>query len=202
MSPAARTMRPLGLVSALFLGLGVVMLALRDPRPPAAAPAAPPSLVTPLELATLLTGPPGEVVVVDLSRAPGPLHLRGALTVDPAHADAIAKVLDRSDASPLARVVLVLDGEAPPTLLQGLQRAGRRVAVLRGGAAAWQREILAPQPPATADEAALRDFRRRAALSRALTGRASEGEAPPPPSSPAPKQALPRQQRSGGSSGC
>lgn len=192
-------------VLGVFLVLGGLMLMLGSPRRPAGAadPMAAAALkITPLELAQLHFDPVGAFRIIDLSRSSERLYLRGSLRVDPAHPAAVGQAVDFAAQSPLSRVVLVTDGSAPPeALLRALQEAGRRVAVLQGGVGAWQREILAPAPPAAPDEAARRDYLLRQALSQALQGR-GVGASAPPEVPAAPRLTVPRQQRASGSSGC
>lgn len=191
------------IVFASFLGLGLVVLALGDPRPPVEAARPPLLMLTPLQLARLHADPRSDLLVLDLSSA-GPLLLRRALRLSPGDPALPGKALAFAGQSPLARVVIVTDGGAPPeALLRALQRGPRRVAALQGGAPAWQRELLSPTAPAGGAEAALREYQERLALSQALQGKGRTPAAPaPPPEASAPKLPVPRQARAGGGGGC
>lgn len=190
-------------VFASFLALGLVVFALGDPRPPLEAARPPLLMLTPLQLARLHADPRSDLLVLDLSSA-GPLLLRRALRLPPGDPALPGKALAFAGQSPLARIVIVTDGGAPPEgLLRALRRGPRRVAALQGGAPAWQKELLSPTAPAGGDEAALREYQERLALSQALQGKGVTPAAPAPPSVvSAPKLPVPRQARAGGGGGC
>ena len=190
-------------VFASFLALGLVVFALGDPRPPLEAARPPLLMLTPLQLARLHADPRSDLLVLDLSSA-GPLLLRRALRLPPGDPALPGKALAFAGQSPLARIVIITDGGAPPeALLRALQRGPRRVAALQGGAPAWQKELLSPTAPARGEEAALREYQERLALSQALQGKGSTPAAPaPPPVVSAPKLPVPRQARAGGGGGC
>ena len=190
-------------VFASFLALGLVVFALGDPRPPLEAARPPLLMLTPLQLARLHADPRSDLLVLDLSSA-GPLLLRRALRLSPGDPALPGKALAFAGQSPLARVVIVTDGGAPPEgLLRALQRGPRRVAALQGGAPAWEKELLSPTAPAGGEEAALREYQERLALSQALQGKGVTPAAPAPsPVVSAPKLPVPRQARAGGGGGC
>jgi rhodanese-related sulfurtransferase len=169
------------LVGALIIALAGAALGARTNAvglPPLSAEA--PAAIAPFDLARLLSQAPPDVVVIKLDDARHALLGAVPLSAYGADDDQLVK------AAPKARGI-VLVGKDPvrvDRLARQLMATGRKVRVLEGGLAAWDRVMKddPPAPPLTAGYEAQQRHREEVALRRYF----GDSSAAPPPAVEAP----------------
>lgn len=175
--PTRRTPRIKFALAGSLAGVVLVSLAWKaSPLPPPAIQAAP---IAPLALAEALVRRSPDLLVLDVRdiRPLDGVPIPGAVLTDTA---AAAELIRATAAS--ARVVYIDATGAMDTVPAGWP-AGRAYAVLAGGYAAWEREVLTPATPADGSLAERERVARQHQLAAYFSGAAVEASsvgAPPP----------------------
>jgi len=159
--------------------VGVVLVSLAWKASPPSPPAIQATPITALALAEELVQRTPGIVVLDLrtSRPDDDVGIPGAMVTD---TTAAAELLAAT--SPQVRIVLV-DESGARTTIPATWPVDRAYAVLSGGYAAWQAEILTPATPANASQEEQERVARQHQLAAFFSGAAvqsSSVNAPPP----------------------
>jgi len=159
--------------------VGVVLVSLAWKAPPPSPPAIQATPISPLALAEELVQRQPGMLVLDLraSRPDDDVGIPGAMATDTA---AAAELLAAT--SPQVRVILV-DGSGVRTTIPATWPADRHYAVLTGGYAAWESEVLTPATPGNASLEEQQRVARQHELAAFFSGAAvqtSSVSAPPP----------------------